>query len=416
MPDIGSDAAVRVKPCRRGGRGDLLAHEREVEPVITRTIAIGDAGFTFIKFDLPRPALRARLADALAECDRAAGLGNVLRQTFFVAEGVNPAEIAGVVERGYGRPAPVTSYVRQNPADGHALSCEIWAFTSPYPVHRGARASWVCTPAATWGFVGGAARGGRAGPSGEDVRRMLDGAQRGLRLAGLDFAHMVRTWYYIGGLLGPAAQGSRYDEFNAARNAFYKDKWPDLLRTPASTGIGMAPGEVVFDGLVVKPESDNLEISWLDNPLQTPPYLYDIRAEQVRKPSFSRGAAVKLGDAQMTFISGTASIRQSRVLHADDVAAQTETTIENISALLGGASLDDLQLLRVYVKRPRDVEIVRDCCRGQLPDAPCAYLIADVCRPDCLVEIEGVHFAASVPAEALSGAGAPSAQGRQEPL
>ena len=109
-----------------------------------------------------------------------------------------------------------------------------------------------------------------------------------------------------------------------------------------------------------------------------------------------------LGDAVMFFVSGTASIRGSDVVCLDDPEAQTRITIENIATLMGednlvgnyalprGASLDDMMQYRVYVKRPDDLDVIRDCCRRHLPEVPHAYLVADVCRPECLVEIEGV--------------------------
>ena len=94
--------------------------------------------------------------------------------------------------------------------------------------------SWAATPGATWGFVAGTAAL-RTDPLGDGVRRMLGEVQRDVRSVGLEFTHTVRTWYYIGDILGAANHGSRYERFNAARNEFYRDKWPDLCRTPAST-------------------------------------------------------------------------------------------------------------------------------------------------------------------------------------
>jgi len=373
-----------------------------VDGILSRTVPIGDADITFLKFDLAKRGLRAELSAALSECDRAIGLENIARQTFFLSHEVAPRELVGVLEGAYGRPTPVTSYVNQSPADGHAVSCELWAFSSQSPLERAPHVTRASTPAATWGFVGGMTAP-QSEPLGHGVRRMLNEAQRDLRSAGLEFGQMVRTWYYMGHILGAGERGPRYEQFNASRNEFYRDKWPDLCRTPASTGIGMDAGQVVFEAIVIGPRGDAVEVSWLDNPLQTPPYLYDIRTEQSRKPSFSRAAAVTLADTTLTFLSGTASIRRSVVIHRDDAAAQTEATIENVAALVGGETLCDLQQLRVYVKRPEDVEAVRDCCRAYLPDTPCIYTIADVCKPDCLVEIEGIHVASNMAAATAAG-------------
>jgi enamine deaminase RidA (YjgF/YER057c/UK114 family) len=104
------------------------------------------------------------------------------------------------------------------------------------------------------------------------------------------------------------------------------------------------------------------------------------------------------------FISGTASITQSETRHPGEVVAQTNETIENIAALISeenlsrhglpgrGAKLHDLSVARVYVKRPEDYPAVRLVCAKRLAGVPINYLVADVCRPDLLVEIEGIAF------------------------
>jgi len=57
-----------------------------------------------------------------------------------------------------------------------------------------------------------------------------------------------------------------------------------------------------------------------------------------------------------------------------------------------GGTLDDLAIARVYVKRQQDCAAVRALCRSQLGGAPTICAVADVCRPDLLVEIEGMAF------------------------
>ena len=57
-----------------------------------------------------------------------------------------------------------------------------------------------------------------------------------------------------------------------------------------------------------------------------------------------------------------------------------------------GATLESLGSVRVYVKRPEHFEAIRSVCRARLGTVPAVYTIADVCRPDLLVEIEGIAF------------------------
>jgi len=367
----------------------------------TRTFSTRDADITFVSFDVHERAFRAQLLEALSECDSLVGLNNVVRQTFFLSQDRDRSELVSIIERAYGRPAPATSYVFQPPAGGHALSCELWAFSSKATVTRAQHVTAASTRTATWGFVAGMETA-EAEPPGEGLGRVLSEAERELHRAGLSLAQMVRTWYYIGDILGAGESQSRYERFNAARNQFYRSNWPDLCRSPASTGIGMRTNRIAFEGFLLKPEGNGTRVAWIDNPLQTPPYLYRNHAAPGGNPSFSRAAAVTFADSLLLFISGTASIRGSDVLAPDDPEEQTRITIENISALIAadnlvrnhdlpkGASLDDLQQFRVYLKRPADFEVVRNYCRRYLPPVPHTYLVADVCRPEFLVEIEGV--------------------------
>jgi enamine deaminase RidA (YjgF/YER057c/UK114 family) len=367
-----------------------------------RSFSIGEAEVSFLRFDLAGHDLRAGLSAALTECDRRVGLENVVRQTFFLSDEVPSGVLSPIVERAYAWPGPPTSYLNIPPADEQAVSCEIWAFRSKAPLLRAPCVTLASTPSATWGFVGGMAAPDET-PLGDGGRAMLREVAARLREAGLEFARTVRTWYYLRDILGTDEHGGRYAEFNALRNEFYRDMWPDLCRSPASTGIGMTRGQVAFEGLLIRPEGEDLGVHWIDNPLQTPPYLYEIKADRSKNPSFSRAAAVRHNGVVLTFISGTASIRQSKVVHPENAAAQTEATVENMAMLVEEEQLRGLQQARVYVKRPEDLAVVRERCRALLPDAPCAYFIADVCKPDCLVEIEAVHLyspvaAANVPA------------------
>ena len=114
--------------------------------------------------------------------------------------------------------------------------------------------------------------------------------------------------------------------------------------------------------------------------------------------------AVAIGDAVIAFVSGTASIVNSETRHVGDAARQTEQTLENIERLIGaenfaahnlagaGARLSDMAAVRVYVKRPEDYPKCKAESEKRLGEAPVIYVVADICRPELLVEIEGVAF------------------------
>ena len=110
-------------------------------------------------------------------------------------------------------------------------------------------------------------------------------------------------------------------------------------------------------------------------------------------------AIVYDGQADIS-ISGTASITASETQHIGNVEKQTEETLLNITALISpenlaraglagyGATLQDLSVVRAYIKHPEDYADVRRVCERQLNGTPVIYTIGDVCRDDLLVELE----------------------------
>ena len=141
----------------------------------------------------------------------------------------------------------------------------------------------------------------------------------------------------------------------------------------------------------------------LENPRQVAAHDYDHRYGP-QSPKFSRAMAIVGNAAAVVLVSGTASIIDSESHHVGDVAAQTRETLDNIAALISaenfrrhgqrglGAALDDVASLRVYVKRREDYAVVQNACRARLGDVPAVYTVADLCRPELLVEIEGIAF------------------------
>jgi enamine deaminase RidA (YjgF/YER057c/UK114 family) len=222
----------------------------------------------------------------------------------------------------------------------------------------------------------------------------------------------MRTWLYLGDIVGPEGETQRYKELNRARTDFYLDvpfgrshrmKGLKHGMYPASTGIGMSSSDLAMSGLVMDTTRKDVFLLPLENPQQTPAYEYHAR-HSPQSPKFCRAMAVAVGDAVVTFVSGTASIVNSETKHSGDVTKQTEQTIDNIEKLIAaenlaahklpgaGATLNEMALVRVYVKRPEDYAKCKAVCERRFGDAPTIYVVADVCRPELLVELEGVAF------------------------
>lgn len=102
------------------------------------------------------------------------------------------------------------------------------------------------------------------------------------------------------------------------------------------------------------------------------------------------------------YVSGTASILGHHTVHPGRADRQCREALANIEHVIGSANLaahgvtpgrhlTDLRNVKVYVRAREDIAMVREICAGALaPDCDVAYFNVDICRPDLLVEIEGV--------------------------
>jgi len=121
--------------------------------------------------------------------------------------------------------------------------------------------------------------------------------------------------------------------------------------------------------------------------------------------TFERGTRIAYADRAHHFISGTASIDHAgRVVHPGDVLLQLDRALGNIDAVLrsGSARLADMMYLTVYLRDPTDFAHVDASLCERFPGLPFVIVQGAVCRPEWLIEIEGVavrdHDAPELPA------------------
>ena len=190
---------------------------------------------------------------------------------------------------------------------------------------------------------------------------------------------MIRTWLYLGDIVGPDGDTQRYKELNRARSEFFSSCTfgtnRSLLPTtaqayPASTGIGADGRDLGLSCIALASRRRDLQVIPLENPRQTSAFDY-APDYSPQSPKFSRAMAVEVGTEAMILVSGTASITRSETRHAGDAAAQARQTLANIEALIAepnlsrhglpgfGAELHDLAVARVYIKRADDHAAVR---------------------------------------------------------
>ncbi len=216
----------------------------------------------------------------------------------------------------------------------------------------------------------------------------------------LDYPEVARMWNIVGGITDPVPGRpgtDRYGVFCRARARAFDQRGLVAEDMPAATGIGGLDAHTTVYLLAARAA----EITRIENPRQVPAYEYPDRYG-IQSPSFARAAHVRsYDDFRSLFISGTASIIGHETAHPGNVELQTRTTLENIAELVSAdnlrrheidadITLGDLDSVKVYVKHPHDVDAVRRVCESVIgPDTEVLYAIADVCREDLLVEIEG---------------------------
>jgi len=214
------------------------------------------------------------------------------------------------------------------------------------------------------------------------------------------YTTIVRMWNLVGNITGKNADGMEiYKDFCVGRAEAFENWSARLGGFPAATGIGsLGDGIDCYfiacrDGKATFPE----------NPLQIPAPEYPDQYGP-RSPSFARATYLTQADenaANAIYISGTASVIGHETVYSD-IDRQFDVAIGNIETLIGrgnlwrhgiddGYRLGDLDFIKVYVRHSDHLPSVRARC-GEVfaAEANVVYLNTNVCRPDLLVEIEGI--------------------------
>ena len=216
--------------------------------------------------------------------------------------------------------------------------------------------------------------------------------------------NIVRQWNYIGDIVGSRDGKQNYQEFNDARTEYYsRSLWS--YGYPAATGIG-SEGSGIVVGAIAYKRGDNGGIYPIDNPLQVAAHIYskdvliDSRANAVKStPKFERAKIIETERGACCFVSGTAAIRGEQSIVGTTAAEQTRLTIENIAHLVSKENLVkhnckpyELKYtqLQVFIKCKDDYLSVKEVVESYYNDVATVYTVADVCRSELLVEIEGI--------------------------
>lgn len=235
-------------------------------------------------------------------------------------------------------------------------------------------------------------------------------AQQILEYEEMSFSNVVRQWNYIAQITANIEKDGRlsqhYQIFNDVRSKYY-GKSEFQHGYPAATGIGMDFGGVMLDFIAARFDADNFVVR-LKSPVQFDAYTYskEVLADNCSMsdfcrttPKFERAKLMNIPGNRWIFISGTAAIVGEESDLQKSVEHQTEMTIENIRCLISPSNLNrfkiqtdaepEITYLRVYVKYKSDLLPVEQICRKHFKNIPLTFVVADICRPELLVEIEG---------------------------
>ena len=192
----------------------------------------------------------------------------------------------------------------------------------------------------------------------------------------------LRTWFFVQNV------DVNYAGVVKARNEiFASQNLTNQTHFIASTGIAGRHADyrasVLMDAYAVHGICKN-QVHYLYAPTHlNPTYEYGV--------SFERGTYVEYGDRRQVFISGTASINnKGEVMHPGDIRRQTLRMWENVEVLLAEAecTFDHVAHLLVYLRDISDYTVVKEMFDARFPNIPKVYLLAPVCRPGWLIEME----------------------------
>lgn len=192
----------------------------------------------------------------------------------------------------------------------------------------------------------------------------------------------IRTWIFVQNV------DVNYAGVVKARNeVFATQNLTDKTHFIASTGIA---GRHANSKVLVQMDAYAVDgvckeqIQYLYAPTHlNPTYEYGV--------SFERGTYIDYGDRRHVFISGTASINnKGEIMYPGDIRKQTLRMWENVETLLKEAecTFDHVSHLLVYLRDIADYTVVRELFEKRFPTIPKVYLLAPVCRPGWLVEME----------------------------
>ncbi len=208
----------------------------------------------------------------------------------------------------------------------------------------------------------------------------------------------LRFWNYVPGIGDSLGAGlDRYMAFNRGRYTAYTAllDGTGAFKTfvPTASAVGITGPDLVIECVA---SSDGG--TPVDNPRQRASWRYS-RRYGPRPPCFARATKTMIGGRRVLLLGGTASISGEDSQHPGNVKAQVEEVLLNMDTLIrsagvvGREALERLTDVRIYVVHAEDAEFVETAIRARTGGSVrIEAAVARVCRPELLVEVEGVAW------------------------
>lgn len=198
------------------------------------------------------------------------------------------------------------------------------------------------------------------------------------------YPHLLRVWNSIPRINDEEDGLERYRSFCMGRSAGFANCAISFFPPPAASAVGSVGSRAQAVFIAAKKPGRHIE-----NPRQISAYNYPPEYGP-KSPLFSRATLQSWESAETLFVSGTASVVGHATAHHGDTNRQLEETMRNMEILAGTASfsMSDLDSLKIYLRNPSDLSMVRSRLQSAYGGVSSIYLQADICRANLLIEIE----------------------------
>lgn len=278
-------------------------------------------------------------------------------------------------------PPAAVSVVQQPPVDGTKIS--MWIYLLSNAVDMAVSDTFFSVSHNSYVHYWTGNRKIASGNSETQTLQLLEQYEQDLaKVNNTISANCIRTWFFVQNV-----DVNYMGLVKARRENFTRVGLTEKTHYITSTGIEGRDADPAVHVLL-----DAYAVNGID-PRQVN-YLYaltHLSPTNVYGVTFERGVSVTYGDRKQLYISGTASINdKGEVLHVGDVVKQTYRMWENVGELLreGGATFSDLAQIIVYLRDASDYALVQPLFKEHFSGVPIQFVLAPVCRPTWLIEME----------------------------